>query len=260
MQFRRLHDQWNRPGSDNELDRRRVNERRNRIETDAVTNETASMLTVPKFPFPKLFTALIESSFRHVTERVIKRNQSLESRSAPGNKELLKTKLFLNYFWFCLSSPKNRSGHPMEYTQTFRPLPAICYGDLWISWTCSVVYAIGAIRLALGYILCFNILQISSKVTSPHKKKGIEVSALNPCKSFAAKCFNFVFSDINTHAGFGFYCKNEYIDCVMTTLALGSVNMCAAHRVTRYYAVPAITLCVFACSRFIVQRRTLYFL
>ena len=32
-----------RPGSDNERDRRRVNERRNRIETDAVTNETASV-------------------------------------------------------------------------------------------------------------------------------------------------------------------------------------------------------------------------
>ena len=29
-----------RPGSDNELDRRRVNERCNRIETDVVTNET----------------------------------------------------------------------------------------------------------------------------------------------------------------------------------------------------------------------------
>ena len=32
-----------RPGSDNELDRRRVNERCNRIETDAVTNEPASV-------------------------------------------------------------------------------------------------------------------------------------------------------------------------------------------------------------------------
>ena len=32
-----------RPGSDNELDRRRVNERCNRIETDAVSNETASV-------------------------------------------------------------------------------------------------------------------------------------------------------------------------------------------------------------------------
>ena len=32
-----------RPGSDNEIDRRRVNERRNRIETDAVTNETGSV-------------------------------------------------------------------------------------------------------------------------------------------------------------------------------------------------------------------------
>ena len=48
-----------------------------------------------KFPFRKLFTALIESSFRHVTERVIKRKQSFESRSAPRNKELLKKKLFL---------------------------------------------------------------------------------------------------------------------------------------------------------------------
>ena len=32
-----------RPGSDNKLDWRHVNERRNRIETDAVTNETASV-------------------------------------------------------------------------------------------------------------------------------------------------------------------------------------------------------------------------
>ena len=32
-----------RPGPVNELDRRRVNERRNRIETDAVTSETASV-------------------------------------------------------------------------------------------------------------------------------------------------------------------------------------------------------------------------
>ena len=37
-----------RPSSDNELDRHRVNERRNRIETDAVTNETASVLTMPE--------------------------------------------------------------------------------------------------------------------------------------------------------------------------------------------------------------------
>ena len=50
MRFRRLHDQWNgivlkkkTRGSDNELDRRGVNERRNRIETDAVTNKTASV-------------------------------------------------------------------------------------------------------------------------------------------------------------------------------------------------------------------------
>ena len=57
MRFRRLHDSKpyrfenapllkaysKRPSSDNELDRRRVNEMRSRIETDAVTNETASV-------------------------------------------------------------------------------------------------------------------------------------------------------------------------------------------------------------------------
>ena len=58
MQFRRLLDQWNRivlktlhfwkriqndRFRDKEFDRRRVNERRNRIETDADTNETASV-------------------------------------------------------------------------------------------------------------------------------------------------------------------------------------------------------------------------
>ena len=62
-------------------------------------------------------------------------------------------------------------------------------------------------RSALCYNLSFNILQISSKVASPHKK--------NPCNSFAVKCFNFVFSDINTDARFGFYPKNESIVIVI---------------------------------------------
>ena len=43
-----------RPGSDNELDRRRVNERRNGIETDAVTNETVSVAIAIDMPGHKV--------------------------------------------------------------------------------------------------------------------------------------------------------------------------------------------------------------
>ena len=109
---------------------------------------------------------------------------------------------------------KNRSGHPMEYTftQTFRPLPAICYGDLWISWTCSVVNVIGAIHLALSDILCFNILQISSKVTFPHKKSKINWSdCFESLQLVRGQMFQLrFFSDINTDARFGFYCCARY--------------------------------------------------
>ena len=45
--------------------------------------------------FRNLFTALIESSWRHVTGRVTKRNHSLEIRSVLENNELLTTTLFL---------------------------------------------------------------------------------------------------------------------------------------------------------------------
>ena len=41
------------PGSDNELDRRRVNERRNGVETDAVTNETVSVAIAIDMPCHK---------------------------------------------------------------------------------------------------------------------------------------------------------------------------------------------------------------
>ena len=58
-------------------------------------------------------------------------------------------------------------------------LIAICNGNLWISWTCWIVYTIVTICPALSKILCFNMLQTSSKVTSTWKKV-IEVSALNP--------------------------------------------------------------------------------
>ena len=45
--------------------------------------------------FRNLFTALIESSWRHVTGRVTKGNHSLEIRSVLENNELLTTTLFL---------------------------------------------------------------------------------------------------------------------------------------------------------------------
>ena len=90
---------------------------------------------------------------------VSKGNYSIEIRSALENN-------IISHFWHCLPSPKNRSSHPMEYavTQTFWPLPAIRYGDSWMS--CTIV----AIRPALGKILCFDMPQTSSKVNSPHGK------------------------------------------------------------------------------------------
>ena len=59
-----------------------------------------------------------------MTERVTKGNHSIEIRSALENN-------IISHSWYCLPSPKNRSGHPIEYavTQTFWPLPAIRYGD-----------------------------------------------------------------------------------------------------------------------------------
>ena len=45
--------------------------------------------------FRNLFTALIESSWRHVTGRVTKRNHLLEIRSVLESNELLTTTLFL---------------------------------------------------------------------------------------------------------------------------------------------------------------------
>ena len=70
-------------------------------------------------------------------------------------------------------------------------------------------------------------------------EKVIWAPALNPCNSFAAKCFNFVFSDQEVdnykhRYELQFLLQEwEYIDWVMITLALCSVNMRAAHKVTR---------------------------
>ena len=145
-----------------------------------------------------------------------KGNYSLEVRSALENKGLLNTKLFL-ICGFVYHPLKNRSGHPMEYTftQTFRSLTAICCGDLWISWTCWVVHAIVAIRPALGYILCFNMPQTSSKVTSPHGKSYWSFY-FKPQQLVRGQMFQLCFFwsgsrliIINTDTSFGFYCKND---------------------------------------------------
>ena len=70
-------------------------------------------------------------------------------------------------------------------------------------------------------------------------EKIILASALNPCNSFAAKCFNCFFSDQEVdnykhRYEVRFLLQEwEYIDWVMITLALCSVNMRAAHEVTR---------------------------
>ena len=66
-------------------------------------------------------------------------------------------------------------------------------------------------RNSSGTELHFVLQHTTNIIKSNHStlKKVIEVSALNPCNSFAAKCFNFVFYDINTDGRFGFYRKNE---------------------------------------------------
>ena len=77
------------------------------------------------------------------------------------------------------------------YTNVW-PLLAICYGDLWISWTCWVVYTIFAICPAPSWILCLNMLQTSSKVTSPHEKSNWSVcfkSFLLICGQMFLLCF-----------------------------------------------------------------------
>ena len=122
---------------------------------------------------------------------------------------LSKTTIFL-HFWYCLPSPKNRSGHPMEYavTQTFWPLPAIRYGDSWMS--CTIV----AIRPALGKILCFDMPQTSSKVNSPHGKSNLSV-CFKSLQLVRGQMFQFCFFlirkliIINTDTGFGFSFKDE---------------------------------------------------
>ena len=62
--------------------------------------------------FLSLFTALIESSFRHTTEHVTREIICLRFVVL---SETVENKI-ISHFWFCLPSPENHSGHPMEYT------------------------------------------------------------------------------------------------------------------------------------------------
>ena len=78
-------------------------------------------------------------------------------------------------------------------------------------------------------------------------EKVIWASALSLCNSFAAKCFNSVFPDqeVNNYKHryelWSLLQGWEYIDWVMITLTLRSVDMRAAHEVTRLCAVSAGT-------------------
>ena len=62
--------------------------------------------------FLSFFTALIESSFRHTTEHVTREIICLRFVVL---SETVENKI-ISHFWFCLPSPENHSGHPMEYT------------------------------------------------------------------------------------------------------------------------------------------------
>ena len=83
--------------------------------------------------------ALIESSFRHTTERVTRGNHLLEVCSSLRNR--VENKI-ISHFWFCLTSPENHSGHPMEYTFTQM------FGHYWLS--VMVIYEY------LGYVGLFT--------------------------------------------------------------------------------------------------------
>lgn len=74
--------------------------------------------------FLSLFTVLIESSFRHTTECVTGGNHLLEVCSSLKNR--VENKI-ISHFWFCLPSPENHSGHPIEYTFTQM------FGHYWLS-------------------------------------------------------------------------------------------------------------------------------
>ena len=141
--------------------------------------------------FLSLFTALIESSFRHTTEHVTREIICLRFVVL---SETVENKI-ISHFWFCLPSPENHSITPSNgiyFYKNFWPLLAICYGDLWISWICWVVYTIVAICPAPGWILCLNMLKTSSKVTSPHEKSNWSVcfkSFLLICGQMFLLCF-----------------------------------------------------------------------
>ena len=88
--------------------------------------------------FLSLFTALIESSFRHMTEHVTREIICLRFVVL---SETVENKI-ISHFWFCLPSPENHSGHPMEYTFTQM------FGHYWLS--VMVIYEY------LGYVGLFT--------------------------------------------------------------------------------------------------------
>ena len=80
---------------------------------------------------------------------------SLEFLNGIGNEESVENNI-ISHFWFCLPSPL-KSPWPSDAAHFHKNFLALCYSDLWISWTCWVVYAIDAIRFDAFLILCFSI-------------------------------------------------------------------------------------------------------
>ena len=80
---------------------------------------------------------------------------SLEFLNGIGNEESVENNI-ISHFWFCLPSPI-KSPWPSDAAHFHKNFLALCYSDLWISWTCWVVYAIDAIRFDAFLILCFSI-------------------------------------------------------------------------------------------------------
>ena len=81
-------------------------------------------------PVSQIVYCIVESSFRHVTERVIKGNQSLESSCALGNKELLKTKKNRSLTFDFVYHPQ-KSLWPSDGTYFYTNVSAVTGYMLW---------------------------------------------------------------------------------------------------------------------------------
>ena len=125
-----------------------------------------------------------------MTGRVTKGNHSLEIRSVLENNELLTTTLFLIF---------GIVYHPLKIAPAIRwnMLLHKCFGRYRL-YVMAIHECLARLSQFVRHWVTYFVLRhatniIKSKLST--WKKVILASALNPCNSFAAKCFNFVFSD-----------------------------------------------------------------